>query len=259
MFRPRIIPVLNLMGKGLVKTVGFNKKKAKYIGDPINAVRIFNDLESDELVFLDITASQEKRTISTQLVKDIGDEAYMPFAVGGGITKPQQAEEIIKSGAEKVVICSAAYTQPHLIKDIATHFGHQSVIVCMDIKKNLFGTYKLMYNGGEKTMLDDIIDFAKRMEEQGAGELMINAIDLDGTMKGYDIGLIQRLSKAVSIPVVACGGAGHLDHIKQVVTQGGAHAAGAGSLFVFHGPRNAVLVNYPDKKELLTLFKEIYE
>lgn len=252
MFLPRIIPVLLLKGKGLVKTIKF--KEPKYIGDPINAVKIFNDLKADELVFLDITASKEGRTVSVDLVKDIGDEAFMPFGVGGGINDIKKIELLLKAGAEKVVINTNAVLKPKLIEEAARIFGSQSIVVSLDAKKNLFGKYGCWIKDGSENTKIDPIEFAKKAEDLGAGELIINSIDLDGMMTGYDIELIRSLVDIVSVPVVACGGAGNLEHLKEAYFDGNAHALAAGSLFVFHGPRRAVLINYPSKSELKQLF-----
>jgi len=252
MFLPRIIPVLLLKGKGLVKTVKF--KEPRYIGDPINAVKIFNDLKSDELVFLDITASKEGRTVSVDLVKDIGDEAFMPFGVGGGISGLTQMELLLKAGAEKIIINTNAVIKPELIKEAAMVFGSQSIVVSIDVKKTLFGKYECWIKDGSVNSKVQPIDLAKKIEELGAGELIINSIDLDGMMTGYDIGLIKNISESISIPVVACGGAGDLEHLKKAYFEGKAHALAAGSMFVFHGPRRAVLINYPSKSELKQLF-----
>jgi cyclase len=252
MFRPRVIPVLLLRNNGLVKTVKFDKYK--YIGDPINAVRIFNDLEADELIFLDILASKEKRTISLDIVRAIGDEAYMPFAIGGGIRTVEDATRIISAGAEKVVLCSAAVERPALISEIAAAAGNQSVVVSIDFKKNIFGKYHVYsLSGGAKSSYDPV-DFAIKAAELGAGELMIHGIQQDGTMMGYDLEIISKISQSVSIPVVACGGAGSMKDLKNAYDVG-AHALAAGSIFVYHGPRNAVLVNYPGKEELINNFK----
>lgn len=251
-FLPRIIPVLLLKGKGLVKTVQF--KDPRYIGDPINAVRIFNDLKADELIFVDIHASRENRNISVDLVTAIGDEAFMPFAVGGGITNLNQMERLFKAGAEKAVINTGAIENQRLIEDAAKHFGSQSIIVSIDVKQNLFKKQVVcIRDGREKTRLDPV-DWARQAEVLGAGEIMINSIDRDGMMTGYDLDLVRRVSDAVSIPLIACGGAGSLDHLRQGYAQGRAHALAAGSLFVYHGPRRAVLVNYPSKAEVSELF-----
>jgi cyclase len=254
MFLPRIIPVLLLKGKGLVKTIRF--KDSKYIGDPINAVKIFNDLKTDELVFLDITASKEGRAVSADLVKDIGDEAFMPFGVGGGISNIKQIEQLLKAGAEKVVINTNTVLNPELIAEASRIFGSQSIVVALDIKKTFFGKYECWIKDGSENTKANPVDLAKKAENLGAGELVLNSIDLDGLMTGYDIDLIRSIAEIVSIPVVACGGAGNLEHLKQGYVEGKAHALAAGSMFVFHGPRRAVLINYPAKSELKQLFTE---
>ncbi|MEM4260579.1 MAG: AglZ/HisF2 family acetamidino modification protein [Candidatus Woesearchaeota archaeon] len=252
MFLPRLIPVLLLRGKGLVKTIKF--KDPTYVGDPINAVKIFNDLKADELIFLDITASKEGRCIDYKLVKDIGDEAFMPFGVGGGISNLDQIEELFKAGAEKVIINTNAILNPDLVRNAAEHFGSQSVVICLDVKKSLFGKYEVyIKDGSENTHLNPV-ELALRMQDFGAGELIINSIDNDGVMKGYDITLIKMISTKLEIPVVACGGAWKLEHFKEAYYEGYAHALAAGSMFVFHGPRRAVLINYPGKKEIMEIF-----
>jgi len=252
MFLPRIIPVLLLKGKGLVKTVRF--KKPRYIGDPMNAVKIFNDLKTDELVFLDITASKENRTISVDLVKDIGDEAFMPFGVGGGVNSIDHIESLLKAGAEKIILNTSAYNNIQLVKEASNIFGSQSIVVALDVKKTFFSKYECWIRDGSENTKSLPVELAKRAEDLGAGELIINSIDLDGLMTGYDISLIKSISDIVSIPVVACGGAGNLEHLKTGYFEGNAHALAAGSMFVYHGPRNAVLINYPSKEDLKKLF-----
>jgi cyclase len=251
MFRPRVIPVLLLKGKGLVKSIKF--QKYRYIGDPINAVKIFNDLKADELVFLDITASKEKRSISLELVKQIGSEAFMPFAIGGGIRNVKEAYNSVNGGAEKIVLNTVFIENPGVISEIAKELGTQSVVVSIDVKKNLFGNYHIYIKGGTKKTKINTITAAKRAEELGAGEIIINSIDHDGMMNGYNLDLIKKVSESVNVPVVACGGAGNLAHMKTAIDSG-AHAAAAGSLFVYHGTRRAVLINYPDKDELKSIF-----
>lgn len=241
-----------LKGKGLVKTIKF--KDPTYIGDPINAVKIFNDLKADELIFLDITASREGRCIDFKFVKDIGDEAFMPIGVGGGISTVQQIEKIFKSGAEKVVINTSAILTPNLIKDAAEYFGSQSIVVCLDCKKNIFGKYETYIKGGTENTHLNPLDLAVKMQDLGAGEIIVNSIDCDGMMKGYDLYLIKSISKRVEIPVIASGGAGKLEHLKEAYFEGYASALAAGSMFVFHGPRRAVLINYPSKKEIREIF-----
>jgi len=251
MFRPRVIPTLLIKGKGLVKTVKF--KSPRYIGDPINAVKIFNDLESDEIIFLDITASTEGRTILPDLVKNIGDEAFMPFAVGGGIRTVDHAKELIAAGAEKVVLNTIVPKKYKLVDDIAKVYGNQSVVVSIDTKKNMFRKYKVYTHGGSKSTKLDPVEHAINSENAGAGEIFINTISSDGIMTGYDYDIIEAVSEAVNIPVIACGGAGNYEHFKLAVDSG-ASAVAAGSMFVYHGPRNAVLINYPEKDELIRMF-----
>ena len=252
MFRPRVIPVLLLKNKGLVKTKKFSNPN--YIGDPINAVRIFNDLQADELVFLDITASQENRLVSIDLVRDIGDEAFMPFAVGGGIKSIDDARNLIQAGAEKVVINTEAYINSNLISQIAGDFGNQSIIASIDVKKNLLGKYVIYIESGKKKISNNLTDYVRELEKKGAGEILINSIDHDGLMTGYNIDLIKTVSDCVNIPVIACGGAGKLSDLSKAYYDGHASAIAAGSLFVYHGPRNTVLINYPEKDELNKIF-----
>lgn len=253
MFRPRVIPVLLLKNKGLVKTIKF--KKPSYIGDPINAVRIFNDLEVDELVFLDIVATHEKRTVSVDLVKEIGDEAYMPFAIGGGINSVEQAVALINSGAEKVVMNTIFWEKPEVVSQIAQTLGNQSVVVSLDINKTWRDKYRLFVKSGTISTTLDPVSAAKKAEDLGAGEIILNYIPYDSVMDGYKLDIIKQVSASVNIPVIAGCGAGSLKHFKQAVDSG-AHAVTAGSMFVYHGPRRAVLINYPTKEELVSTFKQ---
>lgn len=252
MFRPRVIPVLLLHNKGLVKSVKF--KNHRYIGDPINAVKIFNDLKADELVFLDILASKENRTISLDFIHNVGEEANMPFAAGGGIKSIQSIREIICAGAEKVVINAKASMDPDFIKQASETFGSSTIVVCIDVRKKLFGKEQTwIYNGTISSGFSPV-EFAQLMEEKGAGEIIIQSIECDGIMKGYDIQLIRKISETVSIPVVALGGAGNITHLRQAFFEGYANGLAAGSMFVYHGARNGVLINYPNKTEILNLF-----
>ncbi len=255
MFRPRIIPVLLLRGQGLVKTVRFSSPT--YIGDPINAVRLFNDYRADELVFLDINASSEKRIISGELVRKIGDEAFMPFSIGGGITNIEQIRELLSLGAEKVVMNTIVPGNMSLIGQASKIFGSQSIMVSVDVKKMIFGGYRIMTMGGRKAIHAELSRYIKDIKSAGAGEILINSIDRDGTMSGYDIALTKEVSSAVSIPVIACGGAGSLSDLKEAYTEGGASACAAGSMFVYHGLRKGVLINYPDRSEILTAFSDV--
>lgn len=252
MFRPRIIPVLLLKDKGLVKSVKF--KNYKYVGDPINAVKIFNDLRADELVFLDIMATCQKRSIALDFVRRVGDEANMPFAVGGGIQTNKQIKDIINAGAEKVVINSHAIQNPTFIKEAADEFGSSTIVVSIDVKKNMWGKKRVYTKAGTQSTNLNPIEWAKIIEEKGAGEIIINSIDHDGTMNGYDLALVQEISEAVEIPVVALGGAGRLEDLQDAVKKAYASAVAAGSFFVFHGSRKAVLINYPNEKNIVSLF-----
>ena len=253
MFRPRIIPVLLLCGQGLVKSVKFTKHR--YIGDPINAVKIFNDLKVDELVFLDIMASSEGRTISLDFVRDVGEEANMPFAVGGGIRTVNDIRSIISAGAEKIVINTMAAKQPDFISQAADAFGSSTIVVCIDVKKNFFGVERARFFNGRKNTGYPPVEFAQSMEQKGAGELIVQSIDQDGVMMGYDLDLIRGVSEAVSIPVVALGGAGSLTDMSDAYKLSYANGLAAGSMFVYHGARKGVLINYPMRKEINTILK----
>ncbi len=248
MFRPRIIPVLLLKGNALVKSKGF--KDFRYIGDPINAVKVFNDLKADELVFLDIEATKEKRTISTELVSQVGEEANMPFAVGGGIKNLEEIQNIIAKGAEKVIINTCAVENPKFIREASDNFGSSTIVVCIDVKKKFFSGEVVWKNSGSKSSKYSPKDFAKIIEENGAGEIIIQSINKDGTMNGYDLDLVKEISTAVTIPVVALGGAGNLEHMIEAYKKGFASALAAGSLFVFQGPNKGVLINYIEKSDL---------
>jgi len=252
MYRHRVIPILLLKNYGLVKSIKF--KNYRYIGDPINAVKIFNDLKADELVFLDILATKEKRTIPIEFVRNVGDEANMPFAVGGGIRTIKNIKKIINAGAEKVIINTYAEENPNFIRESSDTFGSSSIVVSIDVKKRILQNRKVHTNSGTRSTRYDPIEFSKLMEDKGAGEIIINSINEDGLMSGYDLELIQDVAKAVSIPVVAAGGAGNFSDFYQAVNHSYASAVAAGSLFVYHGQRNAVLINYPNSTELKNIF-----
>jgi imidazole glycerol-phosphate synthase subunit HisF len=248
MFRPRIIPVLLLKNLALVKSIQF--KKHKYIGDPINAVKIFNDLKADELVFLDIEASRQNRLISLDFVKNVGEEANMPFAVGGGIKSLKDVQAVINAGAEKVIINTFAAQDPDFVREASETFGSSTIVICIDVKKKLFRGQKTWTRGGTRSTSSDPLEFAKLMEEKGAGELIIQSIEKDGMMNGYDIDLVKSISTAVSIPVVALGGAGSKNDLVDAFKKGRANGLAAGSLFVYQSKLRGVLINYPDKKKL---------
>jgi cyclase len=249
MFRPRVIPVLLLKGQGLVKSINF--KNHRYIGDPINAVRIFNDLKADELVFLDIMASKEQRLISLDFVRKVGEEANMPFAVGGGISTIENIREIIGAGAEKVIINSAAAINPDFIRQASEAFGSSTIVVCIDVKKKLFGKQQVWTKNGTESIGLTPVEYAQKMEAKGAGEIIIQSIEQDGLMKGYDLDLIKTITESVTIPVVALGGAGNVTHLKEAYSQANATGLAAGSMFIYHGARKGVLINYPEKNEMI--------
>lgn len=248
MYRPRVIPTLLLKGDGLVKSVKF--KDYNYIGDPINAVKIFNDLRVDELVFLDIEATKEGRCISVDFVKDVGDEANMPFAVGGGIKTLEQIQQLISAGAEKVIITTEATQNPDFIAKAAETFGSSTIVVGIDVKKKWLGGQKVWSHAGTKAGNYTPIEFAQLMEQKGAGEIVIQSIERDGTMSGYDIDLIRSISEAVTIPIIALGGAGKFQDLEEAYQKGYANGLACGSLFVYQGTKKGVLINYPEKGEL---------
>lgn len=252
MFRPRVIPVLLLKNKGLVKTKKF--KKPNYIGDPINAVKIFNDLKADELILVDIDATKNSHSIPLEVVREVGEEAFMPFAVGGGIKTLAYASECIGCGAEKIILNTHAIANNSLITQCANKFGSQSVVVAIDVKKDIFGRQFVYHTNGTKNSRMDPVSWAVDVERLGAGEILINDVNNDGLMQGYDVKLITSISEAVNIPVLACGGAGGLHDLRSVI-DAGAHGSAAGSLFVYQGSRKAVLINYPTNETLIGLFR----
>jgi cyclase len=251
MLRTRIIPVLLLRNKGLVKTVKF--KEGKYIGDPINAVKIFNDKEVDELVLLDIDASKENRKPDFDAIKDIASEAFMPLAYGGGINELDDIKKLFSIGVEKVIINSAALQNINLITEAAEVFGDQSIVISIDVTKNFWGKYQIFSHTNKKHNNQDLLEFAKLASNSGAGEIILNNVDLDGTQLGYDLNLIQYISKSINIPLVACGGAGNVNDLK-LGFDAGASALAAGSIFIYHGPHKAVLINFPNQQQLKKIF-----
>jgi cyclase len=242
----RFIPCLLLGDLGLVKTVKFHDPK--YLGDPINAVKIFNDKEVDELIFLDITATVQQASPPFDLLEEIASECFMPLCYGGGVHSLEHMKRLYNLGIEKIAINTEAIENPPFVEKAAVQFGSQSVVVSMDVKTTLFGRYEIRTRCGRKSTGLDPVKMAIEMERRGAGELLLNSIDRDGTMLGLDLELIKQVSKSVGIPVVACGGARDLGDMEAAVEVGGASAAAAGSLFVFHGPHRAVLINYPSRR-----------
>jgi cyclase len=248
MLRTRIIPVLLLKNNGLVKTVKF--KNEKYVGDPINAVKIFNEKEVDELIFLDITASQQKRKPDFTYIEDIATECFMPFGYGGGLKTIDDIKNLFAVGAEKAILNSIALEDKKFITKAAEYFGSQSIIVSIDVKKTILGQYRVYSHVDRKLTRVDPVQFAIEMEQLGAGEVFLNSVDQDGTMDGFDHQVYQAVCKRLTIPVVACGGAGKLTDFSSIVNECGVSAVAAGSFFVFHGKHRAVLITYPEYKEL---------
>lgn len=242
MWRPRIIPVLLLRGEALVKSRRF--KNFTYLGDPINAARIFNELRADELIFLDISATREGRSVSLAFVRQVGEETNMPFAVGGGIRSLDEIRSILEAGAEKVVLGTHAVEDPSFISRAADAFGASTISVCIDVRRGMLGREKVWSRNGSKSSRYSPEGFSAFAEKSGCGEVIVQSIERDGMMAGYDIDLIRRVSQAVSIPVVALGGAGNTGHLCDAIKFGYASAVGAASLFVFHGTRRGVLFSY---------------
>lgn len=248
MLRPRIIPCLLIQDGGLVKTVRF--KDPKYVGDPINAVRIFNEKEADELVVLDIDASVKGMEPNYQRIANLAAECRMPLCYGGGVRTPEQARKIISLGVEKVAISAAALENPQLITQIAEEIGRQSVVVVLDHKRRLLGsTQDVWTHNGTRNTKRSVLEVAAEMAELGAGEIVINSIDNDGRMKGYDVDLAVKLRQTVKIPITILGGGGSLDDMHKVIAKCGVVGVSAGSFFVFKGPYRAVLISYPSAQQ----------
>jgi imidazole glycerol-phosphate synthase subunit HisF len=247
MLRPRIIPSLLVHDNGLVKTVQF--KNPKYLGDPINAVRIFNEKEVDELAIFDIDATVLGKEPDYVLIEKLANQSRMPLCYGGGVKTVEQAQKIFGLGIEKIALSAAVVQNPSLITEIANRVGSQSVIVVIDVKKKLLGGYEIYTHNGKKATGLNPVKFAEEAQRLGAGEIIINAIDQDGVMKGYDMNLIDKIVEKLSIPVTVLGGAGSLQDIKKVIDKHKIIGVAAGSLFVFKGVYKAVLINYPNKEE----------
>lgn len=248
MLRTRIIPVLLLRNESLVKTVRFGK--FTYVGDPCNTLRIFNELEVDELLFLDITATRERRGPNLKVLADIANECFMPLGYGGGVRTLDQAKSIFDIGFEKIAVNTYAVERPEFMTELAKYYGNQAVIASIDIKKGFLGkNWVQTYSGRHRTILDPVA-WAKELESRGAGEILLTAIDREGTWSGFDLELVNSVADAVSIPVIAHGGAGTLAHIGEVVRQAGASAVALGSMVVFQKKGMGVLVNFPEKNQL---------
>lgn len=246
--RPRIIPVLLIDDRDLIKTVNF--KKRTYLGDPVNAVKIFNRKGIDELAILDIGATKKGTAPDFELLKDIASEAFMPLSYGGGITSVDQIKELLGIGYEKVVINTSLIRKPDMIKKAIKLFGSQSIVASIDAKK-ISGKYCCVIEDGSKTVRVSPLELAKKAEKIGVGEIVLNSVDQDGLMTGYDIKLVKKITKEIKIPVTAIGGAGGIHDLKRVLHEGGAHAAAGGSMFVYYGKLKAVLITAPSEEELL--------
>jgi cyclase len=252
MLKVRVIPVLLLRQRGLVKSIRF--KDHIYVGDPVNAIRIFNEKEVDELVVLDIDCSRQGAEPNYDLIRDFASECFMPLSYGGGIQSAAQARRLFGIGVEKVIVNQQTLSNPQLVREIADIAGSSSAVVCIDVKKTLFGGYRVYDHKTGKTTNIDPRAHAESLAKLGAGEVIVNSVDCDGMREGYDLELIRQVAQAVDVPVIACGGAGKLQHMVDAVKQGGASAVAAGSMFVFHGKWRAVLITYPNYDELERAF-----
>lgn len=250
MTNKRVIPVLTIDDGKLVKTVRF--KNPNYIGDPVNAVKIFNDKEVDEIVLLDITASKLGREPNYLKIEEICSEAFMPFAYGGGISSIEQVDRLFKIGIEKIILNSVFEINLDLISEISSKYGAQSVIASIDVKKDLFRKYKIYTKSGSDKLKFSIEEFIVLLEEKGVGEIMLNSIDNEGTYKGYDLAMLKLAGKHSTVPIILCGGANSISNMKAAIDNG-ASAVAASSLFVYRGNKNGILINYPSQEELKSL------
>lgn len=248
MLRTRVIPVLLLKEESLIKTIHFGKYG--YIGDPINTCRIFNELEVDELCFLDISASKENKEPDYKILQEISNECFMPLSYGGGINSYEKAEKVFKIGFEKIIINSASFTHPEMITEIARVYGSQAVVIAVDVKKNFWGKYEVFSISGTVNHKKNPVDWVKEVENLGAGEILLTSIDREGTWKGLDVELIRKITDSTNLPVIAHGGAGTIQHIDDAVRNGNASAVALGSMVVYQKQGLGVLVNFPDKQLL---------
>jgi cyclase len=248
MLKMRIMPCLLVSNGRLVKTVKF--KNPAYVGDPVNAIKIYNEKEVDELILLDITATLEGRKPDFAFLSEVANECFMPLAYGGGVRDLDDIKRIFSLGIEKVAINSYAVENPAFIEKAAAIFGSQSILLSLDVKKNRFGKYGVYTQGGRMGPSADPVSWAVEAERLGAGEILLNSIDRDGTMDGYDISLIKKVTEALHVPVIACGGAGKLHDFQAAVTEGGASAVAMGSMAVYQGKNKGVLINFPSRDDL---------
>ncbi|QFR48894.1 glycosyl amidation-associated protein WbuZ [Sulfurimonas lithotrophica] len=254
MLQKRVIPCLLLHDGGLYKTEKF--KKPRYIGDPINAIKIFNEKEVDELMFLDIDASVNNSEPNYQMIQDIASECFMPLCYGGGVKNVEQMKKIYSLGVEKISLSSHAIENLDFIKTAANIFGNQSVIVTIDVKKDFWGKKKIFTHNGKKNTKLEPIDFIKKVESMGAGEIVVNSVDHDGIMEGYDIELLKTIKNEIKVPIIALGGAGKLTHIKDVFEKANVDAVACGSMFVYQGHLKGILINYPPYQQIQELLKK---
>lgn len=250
MLRPRVIPVLLINGHALYKTLQF--KDPKYVGDPVNTVKIFNEKEVDEICVLDIMASIEKREPNIDLIRELAGECFMPMSYGGGLRTLEQVRAVFNAGVEKIMINTLAHDAPEIVRNIVAYAGASSVVISIDFKRKLLRGYEVYTCGGKRATGQNPVDFAREMAELGVGEILLQSIDRDGTMQGYDLELIHSISEAVTIPIIACGGAGSLSDFTNAIKRG-ASAVAAGSFFVFQGKHRAVLLSYPTPQEVESL------
>jgi cyclase len=248
MLRTRVIPCLTVEDGRLVKTVKF--RKPAYVGDPVNAIKIYNEKEVDELVLLDIRASVEGHPPDLELVAHVADECFMPLAYGGGISRLEEIRKLFELGIEKVIVNTSFARNPDLVREAAETFGSQSVMVGIDVQRSIMGKYTVRTESGRASQKTDPVTWARRAESLGAGEILLTAIDRDGTWSGYDVGLIRKVTEAVGVPVIACGGAASMEDFGRAVGDGGASAVAAGSMVVYQGPGLGVLINFPTPDEL---------
>jgi imidazole glycerol-phosphate synthase subunit HisF len=254
MLQNRIMPCLLVLNDKLVKTVKF--KNPRYVGDPVNAIKIYNEKEVDELIVVDISENRMQRGPNFRLIREIADECFMPVCYGGGISTIEQIQQILKIGIEKVVINSAVYKNRLLIQQAAKLFGSQCIVVSIDVKRSFLGNYKITFGSGSKIINAELSGFVKEMEELGAGELLINNISREGTWEGFDLELLKKITSKVTIPVIAMGGAGNMEHIKAAVSIGNASAVAIGSMAVYQNRGMGVLINFP-RKELLEIVNNL--
>lgn len=255
MLRSRVIPSLLLLNDALVKTTKFNNPN--YIGDPINTVRIFNELEVDELVFLDIAATNDHRSPNLQLLTEIANECFMPLGYGGGLNNFQTVKDIFSIGFEKIILNSICYEQPSFVTRISEHYGNQAVVASVDVKKNIWGKYEVFSHSGKKKIKKNLLEWVIELEKLGAGEILLTSIDKEGTWSGFDLNLIKQVTEVINIPVIAHGGAGIIQHIGEAIHLSNASAVALGSMVVYQQKGMGVLVNFPEERELNRILNEI--